>query len=240
MEAIQREIAETARFADDLGVDPERIEMASDDSPPEDAPVVVGVDQAFADERAVSAAVAIRDGVVIERVHATAPLAIDYIPGLLAFREGEAVLRAIERLPVAPDLVLVDGSGRIHYREAGLATHVGVALDLPAVGVAKSLLCGTPASSVDGLPSGARVPIEADGSMETPDGTVVGYACQTRQYDTPDRHVNPLYVSPGHRVGAETAADVVERCCTGYKLPEPVRRADRYADQYADEVDEPA
>jgi len=67
--------------------------------------------------------------------------------------------------------------------------------------------------------------------VTAPAGTVIGYAVQTRQYDSPDRHVNPLYVSPGHRVGAETAADLVARYATEYKLPEPVRLADRYADE---------
>lgn len=257
MEDVQREIAETATFADDFDFDPASVTspidtdvaLEPDDTPDErtkspgggrgsggsGAPVtpgaVVGVDQAFLDEQAVSAAVAIRDGAVIERVHATAPLEIPYIPGLLAFREGEAVLRAVERLSVVPDLVVVDGSGRIHYREAGLATHVGVTLDVPAVGVAKSLLCGQPTASLDELPVGARVPIEADGAIDSRDGTVVGYACQTRQFDSPHRHVNPLYVSPGHRVGVDTAVDLVEGLCAGYKLPEPTRLADRYADE---------
>lgn len=254
MEDIQREIAETATFADEFDFDPvplgnlvdtetadksgATVDETTDDTPdPGDplgtdpGPVVVGVDQAFLDELAVSAAVAIRDGAVIERVHATAPLEIPYIPGLLAFREGEAVLRAVERLSVSPDLVVVDGSGRIHYREAGLATHVGVTLDVPAVGVAKSLLCGQPTASLDDLPAGVRVPIEADGAIEVQDGTVVGYAYQTRQFDSPDRHVNPVYVSPGHRVGVETAVDLVEGLCAGYKLPEPTRLADQYADE---------
>jgi deoxyribonuclease V len=68
--------------------------------------------------------------------------------------------------------------------------------------------------------------------MDAPDGTVVGYAFQSRQYPNPGtRHVNPLYVSPGHRVSAETAVDLVEATCTGYKLPAPTRLADRYADE---------
>jgi len=196
-----------------------------------DAPVVAGVDQAFLDDRGLSAVVALRDGEVIERVHATAPLEIDYVPGLLSFREGEAILRAFERLSVAPDLAVFDGSGRIHFRQAGLATHIGVTLDLPAVGVAKNLLCGQPTESVEGLPEGARVPVESDANVDAPDGTVIGYAYQSRQYDSPDRHVNPLYVSPGHRVSAETTVDLVERCCAGYKLPEPTRLADGYADE---------
>jgi deoxyribonuclease V len=156
----------------------------------------------------------------------------------LSFREGGAILSAFAALERDPDLAFVDGSGRIHYREAGLATHVGVTLDLPTVGVAKNLLCGTPDGSLDGkLPVGTRIPIEADEEVETAaPGTVVGHALQSRQFESGSRHVNPLFVSPGHRVSAATATDLVERCCAGYKLPEPTRVADSYADVVKREV----
>ena len=224
MAALQREIAREARFADDLPFDPDRIGDP-------DGPLVAGVDQAFLDDRAVSAVVVLRGGTgpVVERTSAVSPLSIPYVPGLLAFREGGPILDALDALEVDPDLFLFDGSGRIHFREAGLATHVGVLLDAPAVGVAKSLLCGTPRGSVEGLPAGARVPIEADDRMEaTPPGTVVGYAYQSRQFDS--GRINPLYVSPGHRISAETAVDCVAACGGGYKLPEPTRLADAHAD----------
>jgi Endonuclease V (EC 3.1.21.-) len=144
------------------------------------------------------------------------------------------VLSALDALETDPDVVLVDGSGRIHFREAGLATHVGVTLDQPTVGVAKSLLCGTPSESTAGLSEGARVPVEADEAVTAPDGTVIGHAVQTRQYDADSRHINPVYTSPGHRVGADTAADLAERYATRYKLPAPIHRADRYAAELTD------
>ncbi|PSP84375.1 endonuclease V [Halobacteriales archaeon QS_1_68_17] len=194
-------------------------------------PVVVGVDQAFLDDLAVSALVALRDGTVTERATAAVETEIPYVPGLLSFREGGSILAAFAELSVDPDLVVFDGSGRIHFRQAGLATHVGVTLDVPSVGVAKNLLCGRPRESTEGLPAGARVVIEADADVTAPAGTVIGYALQTRQFDSPNRHVNPVYVSPGHRVGAATATDLVERLCAGYKLPEPTRLADQYADE---------
>jgi deoxyribonuclease V len=231
MAALQREIAREARFRDDLPFDPGRIGEP-------DGPLVAGVDQAFLDDRAISAVVVLRGGTVVERADAVSPLSIPYVPGLLAFREGGPILDALDALEVDPDLYLFDGSGRIHFREAGLATHVGVLLDSPAVGVAKSLLCGTPRESVESLPAGARVPIEADDRMEgTPAGTVVGYAYQSRQFDS--GRVNPLYVSPGHRIGAATAVDCVAACGGDYKLPEPTRLADAHADvlrvEYADD-----
>jgi deoxyribonuclease V len=122
-----------------------------------------------------------------------------------------------------------DGSGRIHFREAGIATHVGVIFETPAVGVAKSLLCGRPRQSVDSLPEGARVAIEADDSMTAPEGETVGYAYQSRQYPESTK-INPLYVSSGHRLSADTALDCVEASGGQYKLPRPTRLADQYAD----------
>jgi deoxyribonuclease V len=248
MEALQREIAAQAVFEDDFDFDPSRVCADRETGQQElgetgeatgsqNAPVVVGVDQAFLDDdRAVSALVALQDGEVIERAHAVAPTEIPYIPGLLSFREGGAILAGFRELSVEPDLALFDGSGRIHFREAGLATHVGVTLDAPSVGVAKNLLCGRPVASTDGLTEGERVGIEADGDVTAPDGTIIGYAVQSRQYDSPNRYINPLLVSPGHRVGAETAADLVRSCGAGYKLPEPTRLADQYADDLKAEV----
>ena len=283
MESLQRELAATATFADDHAIDPAAVAIDEPadltDGPPDarqetlpgtgpsaddsDAPVVVGVDQAFltpddGEDRAVSAAVAIRDGEVIEYASATTPLSIPYIPGLLAFREGEPMLAALDALAAEPDLLVCDGSGRIHFREAGIATHVGVLLDVPSVGVAKSLLCGEPDESTDERPAGWRTPIRADESVETaavdgdtaaadtaavdsPDADplaapVIGHAFQSRQYPN-SRRVNPLYVSPGHRVSAETTVDLVDALCAGYKLPEPTRIADAYADVAKREAD---
>ena len=250
MEALQRGIAAAATFEDDVDFDLDdvglssTIDVGSDDeqtqistsqggATPTDAPVVAGVDQAFLDEQALSAVVAVQDGEVVERVHALAPLSIPYIPGLLSFREGGPIVAAFEELSVEPDVVLFDGSGRIHFRQAGIATHLGVVFDVPSVGVAKSLLCGRPRSPVEGLDEGATVAIEADGRVEPVDdaggseATVIGYAVQTRQYPS-SRRVNPLYVSAGHRVSAESAASLVLALAAGYKLPEPVRLADRY------------
>ncbi len=224
MEELQYEVADAAIFEDAFDFDPESVRAeptddaqthlptgedgddsntaASIDS--SESPVVVGVDQAFLGDLAVSALVASRDGEVIERAHAAVETEIPYIPGLLSFREGTAILRAFEELTVEPDLAIVDGSGRIHFREAGIATHIGVMLDIPAIGVAKNLLCGDLRDPPQGhLSEGERVPVVANSRVSAPDGTVIGYALQSRQYPNPEkRHVNPLYVSPGHRVSA--------------------------------------
>jgi len=231
MKSQQREIAAAATFTDDLEFDSAAITDGPLSVIGEELPLVAGVDQAFLADRAISAVVVSRGGKVVERAYAVTDLSIPYVPGLLAFREGGPILDAFERLSVDPDLVLFDGSGRIHFREAGIATHMGVVLDLPSIGVAKNLLCGTPTESVEGLPEGERVPIEADDSVTASDGTVIGYALQTRQYDSSNRHINPLYVSPGHRVSNDTVTDLVTALTEGYKLPEPTRRADAYAEE---------
>ncbi|ELZ34598.1 endonuclease V [Halorubrum distributum] len=219
-------------------------EGSADTTPDPDGPTVVGVDQAFLTDRdgdrpdaAVSAAVAFRAGTVVEYASATTPLSIPYVPGLLAFREGGPILAALGALDAAPDLLVCDGSGRIHFREAGLATHVGVLRDTPSVGVAKSLLCGEPDESTSERPEGWRTPVRADDAVTTAEpGTVIGHAFQSRQYPNSGR-VNPLYVSPGHRVSAETAVEFVAALCAGYKLPEPTRLADAYADTVKRDAD---
>jgi deoxyribonuclease V len=246
MESLQRELASVARFHADHDLTAEAvaravgaIESQSLTDPPDssqasgDTPIVAGVDQAFRGEEAVSAVVAMQNGEVVETVHAAEPAVLPYIPGLLSFREGTSIVTALEALSVEPDLLLLDGSGRIHYREAGIATHVGVLFDVPAIGVAKKLLCGTPERDTDGLETGERVPILADEGVTAPEGTLIGYAVQTRQFDSPNRYVNPVLVSPGHRIGAESAADVALAAAAGYKLPEPIRRADAVAGQRA-------
>jgi len=237
MERLQREIAETAVFDNGFGFDADAVGgSGAGDTEDGDPPLVAGVDQAFLDDRVVSAVVVSCGGEVVERTHAVTATRMPYVPGLLSFREGNPIFAALATLETEPDLYVIDGSGRLHYRQAGLATHVGVAVDAPAVGVAKSLLCGTLDADPDGRRAGWRTPIRADEAVDAPDGTVVGHALQTRQYDSRPV-INPVYVSPGHRVGATTATDLVERLCDGYKLPEPTRRADSHADTAKSEVD---
>jgi deoxyribonuclease V len=263
MEALQREIAERAVFVDDFGFDPQQVSLRADESlfggdtagtagigsgsdleqsgdrdgsTPRDRPIVAGVDQAFLDDRAVSAIVCLRGGEIVERAYAATPLEFPYVPGLLSFREGGPILAAFAELDCEPDLICFDGSGRIHFREAGLATHIGLALGVPAIGVAKSLLCGTPQESLDDRTVGAQVAIEAGDETSAPPGAVIGYAVQTKQYEGA-RYVNPLYVSPGHRVSAGTAADLVLALAGEYKLPEPTRQADAYAEELKEEIE---
>ena len=137
-----------------------------------------------------------------------------YIPGLLSFRESPVILAAYEKLRSKPDLILVDGQGIAHPRRFGIASHLGILLDVPTIGCAKSLLCGTFGSL--GAEVGSAAEIEHEGE-------VVGVALRTKA------NVRPVFVSIGHKVDLPAAVSWVNRCCRGYRLPEPTRLAHQAA-----------
>jgi deoxyribonuclease V len=179
---------------------------------------VAGVDVGFEDQgRTMRAAVAVLEfpGLVLyEQAISRSPTRFPYVPGYLSFRELPAVLQALERLEVVPDLLLCDGQGLAHPRRFGLACHLGVLTGIPSVGVAKSRLIGTHTD----LPAekGAWVPL-------TDKGETIGAVVRTRT------NVSPVYVSIGHRVSLATAIDYVLSCTTRYRLPETTRWAHRLA-----------
>lgn len=179
---------------------------------------IAGVDAGFEDSGLVTrAAVVVMQwpGLeTIEQVVAREPTTFPYVPGLLSFRELPAVLAAFNRLTTAPDLVLCDGQGIAHPRRFGIACHLGVLLDIPTIGVGKSRLTGQ--FEEPGPTRGDRSPL-------LDHGETIGLVLRTR-----DR-VRPLFVSPGHRVSLESTAEWVLRCATRYRLPEPIRAADRLA-----------
>ena len=133
-----------------------------------------------------------------------------YIPGLLSFRESPLTLAACEKLSVTPDLILVDGQGIAHPRRMGLASHLGLLLDTPTIGCAKSLLCGR--HKMPGVEPGSY-------TERVDNGQTIGAALRTKT------GTNPLYVSVGHRIDLQNAIHWVLKCCRGYRLPEPSRLA---------------
>jgi len=179
---------------------------------------VAGVDVGFRDGRRITrAAVAVLDFPELtprDQAVAHSPTRFPYIPGLLSFREVPAVLEALQNLRVLPDLILCDGQGIAHPRRFGIACHLGVLLDMPTIGVAKSRLIGRH----EALPpeKGAWVPLW-DGEE------CIGAVLRTRS------NVSPLYISIGHRTSLSTAIDYVLRCTTRYRLPETTRAAHRLA-----------
>lgn len=134
-----------------------------------------------------------------------------YVPGYLGFREVPALVAAWEELARKPGLLLVDGHGRAHPRRCGIATHLGVVLDAPTIGCAKTVLCGKLETELGPEPGDTAPLIDR--------GEQVGVALRTRA------RCNPIYVSAGHRVSLETAVALVLALCAGRRLPLPIRLA---------------
>ncbi|PHM62744.1 deoxyribonuclease V [Xenorhabdus ishibashii] len=139
---------------------------------------------------------------------------LPYIPGLLSFREYPALIAAWKKLSLRPDLMMVDGQGIAHPRRFGIASHFGVLVDIPTIGVAKSRLCGEHA--LVGEVQGNRQPLMDHGEQ-------IGVVLRSK------KRCNPLYISLGHRISTDSAVFWVEQCMKGYKLPEPTRWADGIA-----------
>ncbi|MBN2972804.1 endonuclease V [Roseomonas aeriglobus] len=136
---------------------------------------------------------------------------IPYVPGYLGFREAPAIVTAVEALERRPDLLIVDGHGRPHPRRCGIAVHVGVLLDIPSIGCAKTILCGTVEGEL-GPDIGDRAPLVDRGEL-------VGYALRTRPKTA------PVYIGSGHRVSLDSAVDWILKLSDGRRLPLPIRLA---------------
>jgi deoxyribonuclease V len=179
---------------------------------------VAGFDVGFEESGAITRAAAVLlDAVTLQPLEARIvrlATSMPYIPGLLSFRELPALLRVLAQLPQAPDLAFVDGHGIAHPRRLGIAAHFGVASGLPTIGVAKEVLVGTAAALHQ--TRGAYTPLR-DGREQ------IGWVVRSKP------GCNPLFVSPGHRVAMASAAELVMRFVTTYRLPEPTRLADHFA-----------
>lgn len=179
---------------------------------------VAGVDMGFdADgtiSRAAVAVLSFPELQVIETTIAHRPTTFPYIPGFLSFREIPAVLDALEKVKIIPDIILCDGQGIAHPRRLGIASHLGVLVNIPTIGVAKSLFIG----QHEELP-------ETRGSWQPliHQGETIGAVLRTRT------KVKPVYVSSGHKISLPTAIDYVLRCTPKYRLPETTRIADKLA-----------
>lgn len=158
----------------------------------------------------------------IERVYTISDERFPYIPGLLAFREGPAIIETFGKLGRKPDLLIMDGQGIAHPRGFGIACHVGVLLDVPAMGIAKKKLYGT--YNEPGTKKGSWSPLKSK------EGRVIGSVLRTRD------NTRPVFVSPGHRLDMESAREIALECARGYRIPEPTRRADIYVAELKKEV----
>ncbi|MCK4721688.1 MAG: deoxyribonuclease V [Dehalococcoidia bacterium] len=180
-----------------------------------DAPrLVAGVDISAPDRAGLAkgavVVLSLPDLALVESTVVEQGVSFPYIPGLLSFRETPLLLAACERLPLTPDLFIADAQGIAHPRRLGLASHLGLLLDVPAIGCAKSILCGSHGSLGEEPGSYASL---------LDNGEVIGAALRTK------RGVKPVYVSIGNKVDLEAAIHWVLACCRGYRLPEPTRLA---------------
>ena len=198
--ALQRELAKRIIREDQIG----------------DVSRIAGVDMAINEESSMARAAVVLlsypELEIVERHVYEEPVRMPYIPGLLSFREIPCILGAFAQLKQQPDLVMVDGQGIAHPRRLGIASHLGLWLELPTIGCAKSILTGHHAALSE--EAGSWVPLRADGET-------IGAVLRTRT------HVKPVIVSLGHRISLETSLRYVLACCKGYRLPEPTRQADK-------------
>lgn len=147
---------------------------------------------------------------LLENATAQGRATFPYVPGLFTFREAPILIKAISLLKRKPDLILIDGQGIAHPRSMGIAAHLGLLLDLPSIGCAKSRLYGTGAEPAP--ERGSVAPLVEEGQT-------VGMIVRTRA------GVKPVYVSPGHKMDLETGVQIVLSLCRGYRIPEPLRQA---------------
>lgn len=179
---------------------------------------VAGIDVGFRDgnRTAVGAAVLLSypQLELLDYAVASEPARMPYISGLLSFREIPAIVAALDKLEIIPDIILCDGQGIAHPRRLGLASHLGLVIDMPTIGVAKSRLVGE--QREPGLEKGSWTPLMDKGEQ-------IGIVLRSRA------NTRPLYISIGHRVSLDSAREIVMQCCPRYRLPETTRWAHRIA-----------
>ena len=198
--ALQKELAKRVIREDQLG----------------EVRTIAGVDMAINEQNGMARAAVVLlsfpELEILERHVYEEPVRMEYVPGLLSFREIPCILGAFARLKQQPDLVMVDGQGIAHPRRLGIASHLGLWINLPTIGCAKSILVGSHPALSDEV--GSWVPLKDHGE-------IIGAVLRTRS------HVKPMIISLGHRISLETSIHYVLACSKGYRLPEPTRQADK-------------
>jgi deoxyribonuclease V len=179
--------------------------------------LIAGVDVSVKAEQSRAAIVVLNFPAleILETATATLSTPFPYVPGLLSFREGAVILAAYEKLTHTPDVLIFDGQGQAHPRRLGIAAHLGLWIERPTIGCAKSRLIGHHAGPGNG--KGDFAPLLGN------KGEVIGVVLRTRP------GVKPVYVSPGHLCDLDSARRVVMACVKHYRLPEPTRRAHQAA-----------
>ena len=171
---------------------------------------MAGFDQAFFDDKIVSAAVILdfKNMKIIEKNHAVVKAKMPYVPGFLSYREGPGIIKAYKKLKNKPNILMIDANGILHPKRIGMASHIGVLLGKPAIGIAKNLLCG-----------------KIKNNKIYFDGELRGFVFQSK------KKCRPIFISPGHKVSLKTSLEIIKKSVRNHKLPEPLRIAHLYANE---------
>lgn len=178
--------------------------------------LVGGVDQAFIGNKVISGFVVCdyKTMEIVEKKYAVVETSVPYLPGFLSYREAPAAVEAFLKLENKPDIILVEAHGIAHPRKFGMASHVGLMLDKPAIGVAKNLLVGD---------------IKEDKIII--DEQVRGFSFSAKE------HANPVFISPGHKISLKTSLEIIRNCMRlPHKLPEPIHLAHRYSKEIREKL----
>ncbi len=196
--AAQKLVADLAIIEDDFG----------------EPRLIAGVDQSFLDDKIISGIAVLKyDSLeVVERTYSSQLVNYPYIPTFLSFREGPAIVSTFKKLKNPPNILLVDGAGINHPRGTGIATHIGVALNVPTIGITKKILCG----------SGKEPSEIGEANPLIYEDKYVGWLLKS------GKRSRAIVVAPGHRVSLESSLSIVKSCLRGHKLPEPTRLAHEY------------
>ncbi|MGZ3678374.1 MAG: deoxyribonuclease V [Ktedonobacterales bacterium] len=196
----------------------QRLRAMLHDAPPialDSVHTIAGIDASYTEVgRAAIVVLTYPDLQLVEQVTAVRESVFPYVPGLLSFREGPVVEDAMRKLTTQPDLLMFDGQGYAHPRRMGLASHMGLYLDRPSIGCAKSRLVGR--YTDPGPNAGDRSPL-------VDRGETIGVVLRSKP------RTNPLFISPGYKMTLENSLEVVLQTLRGYRLPEPTRLADKLA-----------
>ncbi|MBI5398199.1 endonuclease V [Candidatus Woesearchaeota archaeon] len=176
---------------------------------------IAGCDQAFVGNQVISAVVVLTFPAleVLEKKFGVADAPIPYVPGFRSYREAPAVVEAFGKLKEKPDMLLCDAHGILHERRIGMASHLGILLDVPTIGISTNLLVGEVRDD--------KIYVENE---------LRGMLLKTKEY------AKPIYVSPGHRVSLKSAVEIVQKCLTGHKLPEPIHQAHKFANRLQEQL----
>jgi deoxyribonuclease V len=180
--------------------------------------LIGGVDQAFFRNKVVSCIVVLnyQSLKVVARSIAVDEIKFPYLPGYLFFREGSAIIKAFNDLRIKPDILMIDGCGIDHPRMAGLASHIGVELNISTIGVSKSILCGE---------------YESKPQREGEFSFIVQEGRETAVLLLSKLNCHPIVIAPGHKISLKSAVKIAKQCLRGHKLPEPLRLAHLYANE---------